>query len=904
MPQTTQPPPIPPSAYNADDGSPYGGVSLSGPAAPSGATGVCETNGQPDPCVLTGQDSRYRTSTNVNESNLAGKTSSNLGNNFGLAYFYKFDAPRFIPYGYEPASAQPLYISNVPYGTGTYNMLIAATLKDYVYAFDTSVNPGTELWNTDLIASGHCGSLGTPFANNQMGNPGGSNLPYYGAVATPVIDTAVSGHPILHVVSACVPSGSPKEIMWFLDAIDLTTSSIIGTTQLTDAAVITTKTDPRYQQGGQSIFNSPYELSRASLLITHPSTGPVTGTYIYIGFGAGGGEVQGEDGDTYAYSGVLMAYFVQYSSCSSTCVATYTPLPAPASSYSGNFYSECQNYLINGTCPTTGIFPSTVYTAFSNGGYGTQGSGGGPASWSSGGCTQPPQSTCSPGANWINGAGIWGSSAAVSSAASGNVYAVTGNGAFACTTSGNECTSAASVNYFGESAIQFPAGIYPNIASGQYDPNTLSYSGSGWCELTFPNPLSSGGIPAIALFQVPPVSPYNLTIYQAGANYVTAPSQSGVEPSQISGYSAASSCSGTNSNMMVNVTPQLTSAAALVASDFYSAYVNTYNSAFPNYDGNAGAFLMNQELSRLDLDFGVCGPELLAHSGVNLFALTCDKVSNMYVMPTPEISGVSLGEFQTGDAGLVNGSGSNGTTYKTQAPFQVSRVTGNCEKVDRGSTSNGNITGNCDEVHSIPWFNDLAVVHPTNESVELFQGATTFTGNLQTGTTVQYSFGTSPAFDPCLTPNNCGSGEPFPPSAPNSKGGLMSIAATATGQTPATLWEVIPQPSGAQGGAAIGSLHGYSITFQNLQAVPPVTASLTSIYSWNGQACSGSNFALTGWFTPSFTEPTLANGTVYVSMVCGVTDGKQSQYVNCDHVPYPASVTSGIAAFTNSSLCP
>jgi hypothetical protein len=183
-------------------------------------------------------------------------------------------------------------------------MLIAATLNDFVHAFDTSQNPGSILWEVDLLGGAtqgqHCGQGGAPFVGkNYNGDPGGTNLAYYGAVATPVIDTAVSGHPVLHVVSACVPSGSPKQIGWFLDAIDLTTGAIVGTTPIAD---------PPVNQQPPMYFNSAYELSRGSLLVTHPSTGGATATYVYATFGTGGRENGAEQGPTKAYSGALFAY--------------------------------------------------------------------------------------------------------------------------------------------------------------------------------------------------------------------------------------------------------------------------------------------------------------------------------------------------------------------------------------------------------------------------------------------------------------------------------------------------------------------------------------------------------------------------------------------------------------------
>jgi len=444
-PAAAQSPNVPQVPMDVNDGSPYGGVSLSATQSPTGGnrpngrqgtTAICVTSGNEDPCVLTGQYNRYRNSTNVYESKLGGATASSLtSNGFGLATLYTFP-DQLPPYAYAPASAQPLDITNVstnlsaPDSTAcnapaTCYLLLAATLNDFVYAYNVgqsqSYGTVTPLWwaNINSYAATHCLSSGVPFNNNQGGQPGGSTLAYYGAVATPVIDvntTLTGGDPILHVVSACVPSLNSNNISWFLDAIDLTNSKIIGTIQIMDQT-----TGPP----AQTFFNSAYELSRASLLLTHPDTGSflssaVLGTYIYVAFGAGAGEVAGEVGSTETYSGALFAFSVTYSGSGTNATATYNYLPTRPSpnNYTSNFYTECVNGTSNNPCPTSSLFPTTMlYTVADCNGYGTQGANGGPASWPVPGtncstmCSKPPNSNCSPGENWgISGGGMWGGS--------------------------------------------------------------------------------------------------------------------------------------------------------------------------------------------------------------------------------------------------------------------------------------------------------------------------------------------------------------------------------------------------------------------------------------------------------------------------------------------------------------
>ena len=126
-----------------------------------------------DPCVLTGQYNRQRTSANVTASNAGGMAASSALDNFGLAYLYPV---KHSPAGRgnEPVVAQPLYITRVPVqnvpssfcsGTGLCNMLLVGTLSDWVYAFDTSTAPTPTkpnyLWPPINLATapGHCSSL-------------------------------------------------------------------------------------------------------------------------------------------------------------------------------------------------------------------------------------------------------------------------------------------------------------------------------------------------------------------------------------------------------------------------------------------------------------------------------------------------------------------------------------------------------------------------------------------------------------------------------------------------------------------------------------------------------------------------------------------------------------------------
>ena len=261
---------------NTNPDSPYtrrGGSG--GRVSPNNSGGACPTG---DPCVLTGQYSRYRTSVNAYESTLAGFTGSQASS-FGLVDFYKLPN-NTLPiisgsthYTFEPVVAQPLYITDVSVGGTSIDLLLVASLDDWLYAFNTST--GAEAWSAPLnLATADCGSSGAPFDNNIGHNPGGANLVYYGIVATPVIDiyTNTAPVPTAFVVAACVGPSNPSHIQWNLDAINLETGAEIGNVVI--------------QSTG---FNPSYQVSRASLLLTHPTTST---TDIYIAFGTGSGEVK------------------------------------------------------------------------------------------------------------------------------------------------------------------------------------------------------------------------------------------------------------------------------------------------------------------------------------------------------------------------------------------------------------------------------------------------------------------------------------------------------------------------------------------------------------------------------------------------------------------------------------
>jgi hypothetical protein len=703
-------------------------------------------------------------------------------------------------------------------------MLIVATLSGFVYAFDTSTPPsgpnGGLLWSVNLPTdSNHCGqSGGSVFVNNQYGFPGVRNLPYYGIVATPMIDTAADQQPTAFVTSACVKSADTTSALWFLDAIDLTRGQIATGTNGNATIQIMDGTNCTSSSTTNQCFYSANQISRASLLLTHPGSSK---TYVYAAFGDGVREIgaldaAGANGNTWRYSGVLFVFPYTYGAGQSFS-SNLTPV----------FYTSCMkpNFSdpTNG-CKSSGLFPS-VYATDDGNGYSQAGPAWGTGctnyccTVSSGKCCLPsPGSTnlgnCSTGSNWIlDQGGVWMSSGGLASTAVGNAYVASGNGPFACTDNGNSnCLDPTAVQYWAESLMQFPAG------------NATS-----------------------------PTSPQ----------------------------------------------------------DFFAPYVQRYKQILPSTpppDPNPAA-TQTQELSRMDQDFGVGRVVIIAKGGSANFVATADKAGFLYVTPPAKGEGntAGLGQFQQSDAGL-NGSS---LTYQTQLPALISRNPSSSIFACPTVNANGQINatnGSCDEIHELAFNNDLLLVWPSNETVEMFPG--TFTQ----GTVTSYTFGTR--YEPCPGAQSCAG---FPKSDSVSSGGAMAIAAnnTASPQV-ASLWSIVPLPNAATNAkVSVGTLYAYEICTagegglsRNCPSSVP-GANLVPLWNYNPNSppAKCSSPPLTGWYATSFTEPSVAEiqtsgsskGAVYVPIACGRTDNFTAiNYVSCDAVPM-ASVASGVAVFTQ---CP
>lgn len=79
--------------------------------------------------------------------------------------------------------AQPLWVANVGIGGGTHNVIITATMRDSVYAFDADASPCVTYWHKILIPTGET------YGNDSDVNTQDIH-PDIGILGTPVIDSA------------------------------------------------------------------------------------------------------------------------------------------------------------------------------------------------------------------------------------------------------------------------------------------------------------------------------------------------------------------------------------------------------------------------------------------------------------------------------------------------------------------------------------------------------------------------------------------------------------------------------------------------------------------------------------------------------------------------------------------
>jgi len=212
------------------------------------------------------------TGQNLTETTLT-PTNVNI-NTFGKLFSYPTDDQSF---------AQPLFVFNVPFASGTHNAIYVATASNSVYAFDADGNVKTPLWQKSLMPAG-----AKPVDGTKTGGIGGPITPNVGITGTPVIDGSTG---TLYVVTATQESSGQVHR---LHALDITNGNEkFGGPVVIQASVPGTGAG---SNNGQITFDPTLELQRCALTLAN---GVVYIAWAsYQDFGAYHGWVMGYDAST------------------------------------------------------------------------------------------------------------------------------------------------------------------------------------------------------------------------------------------------------------------------------------------------------------------------------------------------------------------------------------------------------------------------------------------------------------------------------------------------------------------------------------------------------------------------------------------------------------------------------
>ena len=221
-----------PPTVQSDDGSAFlvvvsnaAGSMTSASAKLSVVTGTVMQRGTD---VTTYKNDLSRSGQNLSESALTPTTVTS--SNFGLLRMLPVDGR---------VDAQPLYLSQLSVGGGSFNAVFVATEHDSVYAFDS--DSGAVLWQVSLLAAGESPS-------NDHGCIQVS--PEIGVTSTPVIDRTAGAHGTMYVVGMSVDAQS--NFHQRLHALDVATGAELlnGPTDITATYVgaVTSSFDPRYYE--------------------------------------------------------------------------------------------------------------------------------------------------------------------------------------------------------------------------------------------------------------------------------------------------------------------------------------------------------------------------------------------------------------------------------------------------------------------------------------------------------------------------------------------------------------------------------------------------------------------------------------------------------------------------------
>jgi chitodextrinase len=207
------------------------------------------------PGVFTYHNDNSRTGANQKEFGLT--TSTVKTATFGKLFSCAVDSAVY---------AQPLWIPNVTINAAKHNVILVATERNSVYAFDADASPCVTLWQKNLIDTAHGGTAGeSPVPSNQIGQGFGDLSPEVGITGTPVIDSATN---TIYVVSKSENTNT-STFFQRIHALDLLTGAEkFGGPANIDSSIFVNGTGDG-TAGGQVAFDVRREHQRAALALVN-----------------------------------------------------------------------------------------------------------------------------------------------------------------------------------------------------------------------------------------------------------------------------------------------------------------------------------------------------------------------------------------------------------------------------------------------------------------------------------------------------------------------------------------------------------------------------------------------------------------------------------------------------------
>jgi chitodextrinase len=162
--------------------------------------------------------------------------------------------------------AQPLWIPNLTVNAAKHNVILVATERNSVYAFDADASPCVTLWQKNLIDAAHGGTAGeSPVPSSQVGSGYGDLAPEVGVTGTPVIDPGTN---TIYVVSKSENTNT-STFFQRIHALDLLTGAekFAGPASI-DSSIFVNGTGDG-SAGGQVAFDVKHEHQRPALALVN-----------------------------------------------------------------------------------------------------------------------------------------------------------------------------------------------------------------------------------------------------------------------------------------------------------------------------------------------------------------------------------------------------------------------------------------------------------------------------------------------------------------------------------------------------------------------------------------------------------------------------------------------------------